>query len=202
MYEHSWQRKDISNVEINHIKSGFKTFGSEKFCWTARLGFKRYILSYSFCSSKQIRHKISNQKREKCHAGWGGGSKGPKSAMYYLNGPIDYKSQGNNFYQQKQGRQTLLCNSRELRPQQIVKKKKFESIRKSSHFKNLFLLPIVKSYNLQLNCRAYWWPYLRLACLILFDRILNFYFYHFVIFEHFNSATTNHIYFALYVNYL
>ncbi len=47
----------------------FKDFGIEKFCLTAKIG---YFLSYSFCSSKQIR--LKNQclnKRKMSHVGGG-----------------------------------------------------------------------------------------------------------------------------------
>jgi hypothetical protein len=55
----------------------FKEVGSEKFCLAARLSFKRYFLSYSFHTLKQIRLKIGDPKRGKCHTG-GGGQKNAK----------------------------------------------------------------------------------------------------------------------------
>ncbi len=53
----------------------FKAFQREKFCLEVRIGSKRYFLSYSFCSYKQIVGlKICDQKdkNEKCHLGDGG----------------------------------------------------------------------------------------------------------------------------------
>ncbi len=60
---------------VSHIFHCYQNVGSEKFCLTERLSFKRYFLFYSFCTLKQIRLKIGDQKRETVTKGGGGGSK-------------------------------------------------------------------------------------------------------------------------------
>ncbi len=67
----------------------FKTFRSEKFCLTESLGFKGYFLSYSFCVSKQIVLKTSDQNIT--HWRWGG-QKSPKKCHVLFEWPLSHHS--------------------------------------------------------------------------------------------------------------
>ena len=60
-------RQCVTHTFFTSWNTIFKDVGGEKFYLTARSSFKRYFLSYSFHTLKQIRLKIGDQKREKCH---------------------------------------------------------------------------------------------------------------------------------------
>ncbi len=64
-------RQCVTHTFFTSWNTIFKDVGGEKFYFTARLCFKRYFLSYSFHTLEQIRLKIGDQKREKCHTGGG-----------------------------------------------------------------------------------------------------------------------------------
>ncbi len=73
-----------------HFEALFSTFGSEKFCVTARLASLRYFLYNAFSYSSQIRlKKISDQKQKNVTRGGGGVGNMQKSVTYYLNDVID-----------------------------------------------------------------------------------------------------------------
>ncbi len=57
-------RQSVTQGFFTSGKTIFKDVGGEKFCLTARLCFS---LSGSFSTLKQIRFKVGDQKREKCH---------------------------------------------------------------------------------------------------------------------------------------
>ncbi len=64
----------------------FKALGSEKFCFTARLGFQRCF--GSLCNLKQIRLKSQLKNKKNVTRGVGVGVKRcPKIVTYYSNSP-------------------------------------------------------------------------------------------------------------------
>ncbi len=75
----------ILETLFSFLKHILKAFGSENFCFTARLGFKRQFLSYSFCSLKFKLGLKSVIKKENNVTRRGGGSeKDQKSVTFYL----------------------------------------------------------------------------------------------------------------------